>query len=110
MRITVAFTVLAGLSIAAPLSPVLADNNTPISTEALTAKIDGMGYDVHRLNRNDGRYDAHLIDRETGHGVNAAFAANTGELMQASLAEHKSQRDDHESRGDEHEENERDRD
>jgi len=94
-----------------------------ISADDMKAKADKLGYDVEHLKKDDDHYHAHLIDRETGAGVEAAFDKKTGELVSVQLARDKQEagerdeareRDDSREHKDEHREShehqERDRD
>jgi hypothetical protein len=103
-------SVLAMVAVVGGLGTAFANDRTldqeraapAISTEAMKAQIDAMGYDVARLKQNDDKYKVRLIDRESGAGVKAAFDKETGELVGAKLA-----RDDHEAGEREHESGER---
>jgi hypothetical protein len=88
-----------------------------ISADDMKAKADKLGYDVEHLKKDDDHYHAHLIDRETGAGVEAAFDKKTGELVSAQLAredretgerdESREHKDEHRESG-EHQEQDRD--
>ncbi len=55
----------------------------PMTTDAMTRKVNDIGYDVRRLEAKQGRYEAHLVDRESGGGVKAHFDGRSGELLRA---------------------------
>lgn len=56
-----------------------------ISAESMTRKINDLGYDVRRLELEDGIFKAHLVDRQSGGAVRAIFHGSTGELLRAEL-------------------------
>jgi hypothetical protein len=56
-----------------------------ISPDEMKANLDKLGYDVRRLEQDDGRFQAHLIERQSGGAVKATFKARTGELIRAKL-------------------------
>jgi hypothetical protein len=49
-------------------------------------KIEDLGYDVRRLKSEYGRFEAHIVDRRSGGGVEAEFSARTGDLIRAKPA------------------------
>lgn len=57
-----------------------------IATESIKTRIDQLGYDVVRLERDDGAFDALIVDRASGGIVKAHFDLATGELLRASPA------------------------
>lgn len=65
-----------------------------ISAEQMKARIDSLGYDVDRIEKDDGAYKARLTDRDSGGKVKARFDPKTGELKRAKLA-----REEHEADG-----------
>ena len=85
-----AIAVLAGA-----ISPALADDvkhdcgrisqATAISADTMKSEIDRLGYDVRRLDTDDGCFKAYIVDRESGGAVKATFSATTGELVRARL-------------------------
>jgi hypothetical protein len=93
MRTQFILAALAGLAIT---GAALADDHakdrrhenalTSISAETMRQKIDGLGYDVRRLKSEHGRFEAHIVDRQSGGGVEAVFSAGTGELLRAKLS------------------------
>jgi hypothetical protein len=60
-----------------------ATGNEQISTEHMKQKIDALGYDIRRLEVEDGDYEAHLVDQKSGGAVKAVFHGATGELVRA---------------------------
>jgi hypothetical protein len=54
-----------------------------ISTEAMAQKINDLGYDVRRLEFDDGEYEAQIVERESGGVVKARFDSKDGELIRA---------------------------
>ena len=56
---------------------------TSISVESLRQKINELGYDIRRLKSEDGRFKAHIVDRQSGGSVEAIFNVETGELLRA---------------------------
>ena len=65
-----------------------------ITAGQMKAAIGELGYDVDRIEKDDGNYKARLTDRDSGGKVKATFDAKTGELMHAKLAreEHEAER------------------
>ena len=57
-----------------------------IATESMQSRIDQLGYDVLRLDRDHGAFEARIVDRASGGIVKAHFDTVTGELLRASLA------------------------
>ena len=57
-----------------------------IATDSMTRRIDQLGYDVLRLERDHGAFEARIVDRESGGIVKARFDTVSGELLRASLA------------------------
>ena len=51
----------------------------------MRTKIGELGYDVRRLDTDDGCFKAYIVDRESGGAVKATFSATTGELVRARL-------------------------
>lgn len=90
MRKIIVLAAIAGLG---ALTPALADKvaqtekqapqGRAISSDEMKSKIDIMGYDVLRLHKDDGRYEAHITDRDSGGAVTAIFDAKNGELVHA---------------------------
>jgi hypothetical protein len=93
MRRIAAFTAVAllmgtvGLAVADDSTTASArEPVTPlISLDAMTQKIDALGYDVDRLKVDHGRFEARIVDRQTGGVVEAIFSMTTGELVRAKL-------------------------
>jgi hypothetical protein len=56
-----------------------------ISPEEMKAKVDKLGYDLRRLEQEQGRYEVHAIDRQSGGAVEAKFDAQNGDLIRAKL-------------------------
>ena len=54
-----------------------------ISREAMTRKINDLGYDVGHLEAERGHYEAHIIERKSGSTVKARFDGKDGELIRA---------------------------
>jgi hypothetical protein len=52
----------------------------------MKSRIDQLGYDVLRLEHDNGAYEARIVDRTSGGIVKAHFDLVTGELLRASLA------------------------
>jgi hypothetical protein len=75
------------------VSPALADDDEhdraqgsrpgSITVDAMRTKIGELGYQVRRLDTDDGCFKAHIVDRESGGAVKATFSATTGELVRA---------------------------
>ena len=94
MRKIIVLAAIAGLG---ALTPALADKvaqtekqapqGRAISSDEMRSKIDIMGYDVLRLHKDDGRYEAHITDRDSGGAVTAIFDAKNGELVHARPAD-----------------------
>ena len=59
------------------------DQATAISADTMKTRIDRLGYDVRRLDTDDGCFKAYIVDRESGGAVKATFSATTGELVRA---------------------------
>ncbi|MFZ5790217.1 MAG: PepSY domain-containing protein [Pseudomonadota bacterium] len=57
-----------------------------VSEEALVKKIDDLGYDVRRFEADDGCFEAHVVDRESGGAVKAIYSRIDGELLRAKPA------------------------
>lgn len=58
-----------------------------IAADAMKRRIDQLGYDVLRLEREHGAFEARIVDRASGGIVKAHFDTVTGELLRASLAQ-----------------------
>jgi hypothetical protein len=89
MRMLIALTISATLSGAAAVTPVLAEG-TPaggVSEQAVSERMQSMGYDVGPLLRHDGHFHLTLVDRAGGGRVDAAFSATDGELLEAKPAD-----------------------
>jgi hypothetical protein len=67
-----------------PNSPSALTGN-PVTLEVMRQKIDALGYDVRRLKAEHGRFEALIVDRQTGGLVEAVFSAWDGELVRAKL-------------------------
>ena len=67
-----------------------------ISAEQIKAKIDSLGYDVERIEKDDGAYKARLTDRDSGGKVKARFDSKTGALTGAKLARDEHEKDERE--------------
>lgn len=90
MRTQIALAALIGVAI---ISPALAGEHSmsrqhqpaiaSISPETLRQKIYNLGYDLRRLEAEHGRFEAHMVDRQSGGAVEAVFDGATGELVQA---------------------------
>ena len=78
----------AGLALADGDRHVRGDEswNSPIARDTMRQKINDLGYDVRRLEVDDGFYKARIVDRASGGGVKATFSLATGELVRAKLA------------------------
>lgn len=93
MRTIIVLAMIAGLG---ALTPALAgkvaqtDDQAPqgraISSDEMKSKIEFLGYDVLSLHKDEGQYETHLIDRDSGGAVKATFDAKDGELVHAQLA------------------------
>ena len=57
-----------------------------LATDSMKSRIDQLGYDVLRLERDHGAFEARIVDRESGGIVKARFDTVTGDLLRASLA------------------------
>ncbi len=57
-----------------------------ISSNAMKQKIEARGYDIQRLELDDGVFKARIIDRESGGAVKVTFDPIKGELVRARLA------------------------
>jgi hypothetical protein len=76
------------------VSPALADDEHDcaqgsrpgsITVDAMRTKIGELGYQVRRLDTDDGCFKAYIVDRESGGAVKATFSATTGALVRARL-------------------------
>ena len=91
MRTEITLAVVLGL--AALAAPALAHDHAKsrphdstrnaISAEAMRQKITDLGYDVDHLKSEHGRFEARIVDRESGGVVEAVFSATSGELVRA---------------------------
>ncbi len=89
--------VIMGFAVAGTLlmpASVLADPNEDrdplpgsarISAEAMTKKINELGYDVRRLTSEAGHFEAQIVERKSGSVVKAKFNRNDGELIYAEV-------------------------
>ena len=57
-----------------------------ISPADIKARMDELGYDVHRLRVGNRNYKAYLVDRQSGGAVKVKFDKATGNLVRAKLA------------------------
>jgi hypothetical protein len=90
MRKLTTFAALLGF--VALSAPALADDHAKdrsdplraaLTSETMRQKIDDLGYDVRRLKSEHGRFEAYIVDRQSGGAVAAVFSASTGDLIRA---------------------------
>jgi hypothetical protein len=99
--LALAAAVVVGATAAAYATDRAHDGTKSAAQHAIPAgqikiNVDKLGYDVERTKGRDGIYKMRLVDRATGGKVDAAFDANTGELMYAKLAREDSGAERHE--------------
>jgi hypothetical protein len=51
----------------------------------MKTRLNDLGYEVRRIEREHGNFDARLVERQCGRAVKATFNPRTGELVQAKL-------------------------
>jgi hypothetical protein len=56
-----------------------------ISPTKMKARLNDLGYDVRRIEMEHGKFDARVVERQSGRTVKATFNAHTGELVRAKL-------------------------
>lgn len=83
---TFAITGLAGMAYASDQAQDKKADRA-VSVEQLKAGMDRIGYDVQRIERDDGAYEVYLVDRASSGKVKAHFDTKTGELTRAELAD-----------------------
>jgi hypothetical protein len=112
MRFVIPLAVIAGLGAAgiasaetSAIEPRVNAQARAISPADLRAKLEKLGYDVHRVKAGEQHYEADLVERTSGGAVRAMFDKSSGELVGAKLAQdddqardRKETRDDREAR------------
>jgi Peptidase propeptide and YPEB domain len=95
--LTLAAIAITGVAGAAYASDQAQDNKAgrAISAEQMKAGMEQLGYDVQRMERDDGAYELYLVDRDSGGKVTAHFDIKTGELTRAKLAHVDREMDEH---------------
>jgi len=106
---TIAITGVAGAAYASDHAQDNTKAGRAISAEQMKAGMEQLGYDVQRMERDDGAYELYLVDRDSGGKVKAHFDIKTGELTRAKLARVDRKTDGHED-GDANKERHEDRD
>jgi hypothetical protein len=89
MRKLTTFAALLGF--VALSAPALADDPAKdhsdrirtVTADTMRQKIDDLGYDIRRLKSEHGRFEAYIVDRQSGGAVAAVFSASTGDLIRA---------------------------
>lgn len=82
---TIAIIGVAGAAYAADrVQDNAAERAVPV--EQMKADMQRLGYDVRRVEKEDGVYEVQLLDRASGGEVKTHFDAKTGELLRAKLA------------------------
>ncbi|MGD9668870.1 MAG: PepSY domain-containing protein [Hyphomicrobiaceae bacterium] len=95
---TIAITGLAGAAYAGDQAKDNTKASRTISAEQMKAGMEQLGYDVQRMERDDGAYELYLVDRDSGGKVKAHFDITTGEMTRAKLAHVDRKTGEHEER------------
>jgi hypothetical protein len=90
MRTLLALTISAAMAGAATLTLALAEG-TPavgISEQAVSTRMQSLGYDAGTVLRHDNHFHLSLVNRAGGGRVDAAFSTTDGELLEAKPADY----------------------
>jgi hypothetical protein len=60
-----------------------ADIMPAVSPGSIQARLESLGYDVHRVDFEHGAYEARIRDRASGGGVKVKLDPATGEIVRA---------------------------
>lgn len=75
-----------GVAVADNLQSDIGVKEQVIAPADIKARIDKLGYDVHRFRAGNGNYKAYIVDRQRGGVVKVKFDKATGNLVRAKLA------------------------